>query len=148
MHDGGSPARVYGRPGTTGSAAIEIEPIGTAHTPWTQRSEVPRQPDPDGPTCTIEVLPRYRDALLGVDELDAIDVLLWFDRADRTTLRAHRRGDRSQPERGVFALRAPDRPNPIAVSRVQVVGVRGGSVVVRGLDAVDGTPVLDLKPAR
>ena len=125
-----------------------IEFIGTAHTPWRDRSACPRSPDPDGPECTIEVDPAFRAALLGVEEVEALDVLLWFDRADRSILRARRRGDPSEPERGVFALRAPDRPNPIAISTVPVVRVEDGVIVVRGLDAVDGTPVVDLKPAR
>ena len=125
-----------------------IEFIGVARTPWADRAACPKSPDPDGPDCTIEVAPAFRDALLGVDDLEELDVLLWFDQADRTSLRARRRGDPSARERGVFALRAPDRPNPVAVSRVRLVRVEGGNVVVRGLDAVDGTPVLDLKPAR
>ena len=127
---------------------VDVRFIGIAHTPWADRDACPRAPDPDGPECTIEVLDAYRDALLGVDEVDVLDVLLWFDQADRSTLRARRRGDPTEPERGVFALRAPDRPNPIAVSQVPVVRVEAGVVVVRGLDAVDGTPVVDLKPAR
>lgn len=125
-----------------------IEFIGIARTPWADRAACPRSPDPHGPECTIEVAPAFVDALLGVEELEELDVLLWFDRADRTTLRARRRGDPSAPERGVFALRAPDRPNPVAVSRVRLVRVEGRDVVVRGLDAVDGTPVVDLRPAR
>lgn len=125
-----------------------LEFIGVAHTPYARRADCPRGPDPEGPECTIEVLPAYRDALLGMDDVEALDVLLWFHEADRSTLRARRRGDPSEPERGVFALRAPDRPNPVAVSRVPVVRTDHGIVVVRGLDAVDGTPVIDLKPAR
>lgn len=127
---------------------VDIEFVGVARTPYTSRAACPRGPAPDGPECTIEVLPAFRDALLGLDDVDELDVLLWFDRADRSTLRAHRRGDPTEPERGVFALRAPDRPNPVAVSRVPMARVEGGTVVVRGLDAVDGTPVIDLKPAR
>lgn len=126
----------------------EVHFIGVVHTPWVDRSACPRAPDPDGPECTIEVLPDFHDALLGAEELEELDVLLWFDQSDRSTLRARRRGDPTEPERGVFALRAPDRPNPIAVSRVPVVRIDDGIVVVRGLDAVDGTPVVDLKPAR
>lgn len=127
---------------------VSIVFIGVAHTPHARRADCPKAPDPDGPECRIEVLPEFHDALLGVDEVEALDVLLWFDEADRSTLRARRRGDPDEPERGVFALRAPDRPNPVAVSRVPVVRVEHGTVVVRGLDAVDGTPVVDLKPAR
>ena len=72
-------------------------------------------------------------------------ILYWLDRADRSRLQVHPRGDRSRPLRGVFATRSPHRPNPIAVATVEILEVRGTRFRVRGLDALDGTPLLDIK---
>lgn len=101
-------------------------------------------------TTTIEIDDRYRPALLGVDQLDALWVLYWFDRHDtpegRSVLQVHPRGDPEQPLRGVFATRSPFRPNLIALSRVRVLAVRGNIIEIDGIDAYPDTPVLDLKP--
>jgi tRNA-Thr(GGU) m(6)t(6)A37 methyltransferase TsaA len=77
---------------------------------------------------------------------DDVFVLTWLDRARRDVLRVHPRGDRSSPERGVFSTRSPDRPNPIGLHRVEVAAIDGTRIRVRNLEAVDGTPVLDVKP--
>jgi tRNA-Thr(GGU) m(6)t(6)A37 methyltransferase TsaA len=77
---------------------------------------------------------------------DHVFVLTWLDRGRRDALRVHPRGDRSSPERGVFSTRSPDRPNPIGLHRVEIAAVEGMRVRVRNLEAVDGTPVLDVKP--
>jgi tRNA-Thr(GGU) m(6)t(6)A37 methyltransferase TsaA len=77
---------------------------------------------------------------------DDVFVLTWLDRGRRDVLRVHPRGDRSGPERGVFSTRSPDRPNPIGLHRVEIVEVDGTRIRVRSLEAVDGTPVLDVKP--
>jgi len=101
-------------------------------------------------TTTIEIDDHYRPALLGVDQLDALWVLYWFDRHDtpegRSVLQVHPRGDPEQPLRGVFATRSPFRPNLIALSRVRVLAVRGNIIEIDGIDAYPDTPVLDLKP--
>jgi tRNA-Thr(GGU) m(6)t(6)A37 methyltransferase TsaA len=77
---------------------------------------------------------------------DDVFVLTWLDRASRDVLRVHPRGDRTSPERGVFSTRSPDRPNPIGLHRVEIAEIDGARVRVRPLEAVDGTPVLDIKP--
>jgi tRNA-Thr(GGU) m(6)t(6)A37 methyltransferase TsaA len=77
---------------------------------------------------------------------DDVFVLTWLDRASRDVLRVHPRGDRTSPERGVFSTRSPDRPNPIGLHRVEIAEIDGTRVRVRPLEAVDGTPVLDIKP--
>jgi tRNA-Thr(GGU) m(6)t(6)A37 methyltransferase TsaA len=114
----------------------EVHPIG-----WVRKA--------DGKTI-IEVEPRYEPALLGVDELDSIWVLYWFDRNDtpaqRAILQVHPRGNPKNPLRGVFATRAPMRPNLIALSRCRVLAVRGNLIEIDGIDAFDDTPVLDIKP--
>jgi tRNA-Thr(GGU) m(6)t(6)A37 methyltransferase TsaA len=77
---------------------------------------------------------------------DDVFVLTWLDRASRDVLRVHPRGDRTSPERGIFSTRSPDRPNPIGLHRVEIAEIDGVRVRVRPLEAVDGTPVLDIKP--
>jgi tRNA-Thr(GGU) m(6)t(6)A37 methyltransferase TsaA len=103
----------------------------------------------DGRTL-IEVNERYRPALLGVDQLRHIWVLYWFDRNDtpaqRAILQVHPRGDPANPLRGVFATRAPVRPNLIALSRCRVLSVVGNVIEIDGIDAFPDTPVLDIKP--
>jgi tRNA-Thr(GGU) m(6)t(6)A37 methyltransferase TsaA len=105
----------------------------------------------DGKTM-IEVDPRYQAALLGMAELDAIWVLYWLDRNDtaerRAVLQVHPRGDPQNPLRGVFATRAPMRPNPIALSRCRIVSVEDNIIEIDEIDADPDTPVLDLKPCR
>ncbi|MEW6429235.1 MAG: tRNA (N6-threonylcarbamoyladenosine(37)-N6)-methyltransferase TrmO [Thermodesulfobacteriota bacterium] len=94
---------------------------------------------------TIEVFSRYAEALDGIEAGQTVVVLFWLHRAARDILRVHPRGDRSRPKKGVFALRSPARPNPIAVSELQVLAVDGCRLTVRGVDVLDGTPVIDIK---
>jgi tRNA-Thr(GGU) m(6)t(6)A37 methyltransferase TsaA len=114
----------------------EVRPIG-----WVRK---------DGGRTRIELDERYAPALLGVEELDEIWVLYWFDRNDRPEqrriLRVHPRGNPDNPLRGVFATRAPVRPNLIALSRCRVLAVRGNVVEIDEIDAFADTPVLDIKP--
>ena len=126
----------YGISGPGAGPAYELRPIG-----WVRKRE--------GKT-TIEFEDRYRPALLGVDQLDSIWVLYWFDRNDtpaqRAILQVHPRGDPDNPLRGVFATRAPMRPNLIALSRCRVLSVQGSVIEIDGIDAFADTPVLDIKP--
>jgi tRNA-Thr(GGU) m(6)t(6)A37 methyltransferase TsaA len=124
------------RPGEGTAPVYEVRPVG-----WVRKAE--------GRT-TIEVDERYRPALLGVEDLDAVWVLYWFDRNDtpegRSILRVHPRGDPENPLRGVFATRSPFRPNLIALSRCRVLGVDGNVIRIDDIDAFADTPVLDIKP--
>lgn len=95
--------------------------------------------------CWIHIYPRYWAGLSGLSPGDRILVLFWMDRACRGTLLVHPRGDKERPLRGVFATRSPHRPNPIGATVARVLEVRGGAMLVDGLDALDGTPVLDIK---
>lgn len=106
----------------------------------------PRQPDEGAPDAWLVVDDRYESALDGLTP--GADVLLftWLDRADRDTLTVHPRGDTTRPLAGVFATRAPDRPNPIGLHDVQIIEIVGTRVRVRQLEAIDGTPILDIKP--
>lgn len=118
--------------------------IGRIRTPWTHRSECPRRGAADGPVCRLEVDPRWSQALQGVAQNPRLQVLYWMHEARRDLVLQSPRHDGTT--RGTFSLRSPVRPNPIASSVVDVVGVEGLVVLVRGLDCLDGTPLLDLKP--
>jgi tRNA-Thr(GGU) m(6)t(6)A37 methyltransferase TsaA len=123
-----------------------ITPVGTVQSPLTDVAAAPNQGDEGAPDAGLVFAPAVRDALDGIRAGDEILVLTWLDRARRDVLRVHPRGDLSRPEQGVFATRSPDRPNPIGVHRVRVLAVDGLRVHVSDLEAVDGTPVVDVKP--
>jgi len=120
--------------------------VGRVESPLTDRASAPKQGDEGAPEAIIRIAPEYVEALDGIVAGDAVLVLTWLDRGDRDVLRVHPRGDVSRPELGVFATRSPDRPNPIGLHRVEVVAIEGAALRVRDLEAIDGTPVLDLKP--
>lgn len=120
--------------------------IGRIRTPWTDRLQCPRQGRLDGPLCRIEVFPQWAAALDGIGAYSRIEVLYWLHLARRDLLRQAPRSDGDV--RGTFSLRSPLRPNPIATSVVALVAVEGHVLAVRGLDCIDGTPLLDLKPDR
>ena len=120
--------------------------IGVIRTPWKTRGECPKRGDQDGPICTIEVDERWRDALTGVSGHPRMQVLYWMHEA-RRDLVLQTPGS-SGVTTGTFALRSPVRPNPIASSAVVVESVDRTTLQVRGLDCLDGTPLVDLKPAR
>jgi tRNA (adenine37-N6)-methyltransferase len=119
--------------------------IGTIHTPWADRADCPRGGDPEsGPVCRIELFEPWVPALEGLAGKEWLEVLYWMHLARRDLVRqSPRHHGRSM---GTFALRSPVRPNPIATSLVRLVAVEGATVLVRGLDCVDGTPLLDIKP--
>lgn len=118
--------------------------VGRARTPWTERAQCPRRGDPvEGPLCTIEVDPHWSAALSGVASHARLQLLYWMDQARRDLVI---QVPNSGKPFGTFALRSPARPNPIASSIVTLVKVEGTVLTVRGLDCVDGTPVVDIKP--
>jgi len=120
--------------------------IGRVRSTLRQREDAPKQGDEGAPEAWIDfdaaVAPALADLSAGVDVL----VLTWFDRADRDVLVTRPRDDPGRPELGVFSTRSPDRPNPIGLHRVGILEVEGTSLRVRDLEALDGTPVLDVKP--
>jgi len=122
-----------------------LRPIGRIRTPYRTLAECPRNVEPDGPLCELLVDPDYVAGLTGLTAGDHILLLYWFDGVDRHAPLQQRRG--SGETRGVFDLRSPHRPNPIAVATVRIESIRGGVVEVRGMDCLDGTPLLDIKPA-
>ncbi len=121
--------------------------IGVIRTPWKTRAECPRRGDPvNGPVCSLVIEERWRDALRGLDAQTDLQVLYWMHQSRRDLVVQVPR--HSGKILGAFALRSPVRPNPIASSEVTLVGIEGTTVRVRGLDCLDGTPLIDLKPAR
>ena len=125
---------------------IELRPVGTVASPLRDLEVAPKQGDEGAPEAWLVFEPPALEALEGVGPGDDVLVLTWLHRARRDVLRVHPRDDRSRPEQGVFGTRSPDRPNPIGLHRVRVISVEGHRVHVSGLEAVDGTPILDVKP--
>jgi tRNA-Thr(GGU) m(6)t(6)A37 methyltransferase TsaA len=109
-------------------------------------ASAPRQGDEGSPDAWHVLEPRVVDGLQGIQEGDEIIVLTWLDRARRDVLRVHPRDDVSIPERGVFSTRSADRPNPVGLHLVEVVSIDGTRIQVRNLEAVDRTPIIDIKP--
>lgn len=118
--------------------------IGRIRTPWTTREQCPRNPRESDAVCTIDVDERFAAALKGVETCSHLIVLYWMDRARRDLVQQRPR--HYDETRGTFALRSPVRPNPIALSVVRLLKVEGTRLSVVGLDCLDGTPLLDLKP--
>jgi len=120
--------------------------IGTIHTPWRTRNECPKRGSSAGPVCSIVVDEYWREALTDIAQHRRVQVLYWMHHARRDlVLQTPFRTGRTT---GTFALRSPVRPNPIASSVVDLLAVEGTTLRVRGLDCLDGTPLIDLKPER
>src|SRR5258707_10159722 len=137
-------------------AEVTIEPpaatdagllfIGRIRTPWTSRLVAPRHGRIDGPVCRIEVFEPWIPALQGLEAYSRIEVLYWLHLSRRDLILQSPANDGAA--RGTFSLRSPARPNPIGTAIAHLVGIEGVIVMVRGLDCLDGTPLLDLKPDR
>jgi tRNA-Thr(GGU) m(6)t(6)A37 methyltransferase TsaA len=123
-----------------------VTPIGVVESVLTDRSAAPKQAFEGAPDAWIAVDPALAEAAADIRVGDRVVVVTWFDRAHRDVVRVHPRSDPTVPEQGVFSTRSPDRPNPIGRHVVEVVGVDGTRLHVDHLEAIDGTPVLDLKP--
>jgi tRNA-Thr(GGU) m(6)t(6)A37 methyltransferase TsaA len=131
----------------TGANTYTIQPIGYVRSTLTDRENAPRQGSEGAPEAWVEIEPPFTDALAGVASGDEVILLTWLHLADRDVLRVHPRGDPRNPIAGVFATRSPDRPNPIGMHRVRVLETDGRTRLrVFPLEAVDGTPVVDIKP--
>ena len=126
--------------------AYRVRPIGVIRSSLASRKNAPRQGDEGAPDAWLEVDGELAPALRGVAAGDDLLVLTWLHQADRSTLEVHPRSDPANPLAGVFATRSPDRPNPIGVHRVTVREISGTRLRVGPIEAIDGTPVLDLKP--
>jgi tRNA-Thr(GGU) m(6)t(6)A37 methyltransferase TsaA len=125
---------------------FSVEPIGYVHSTLKSCAEAPRQGDEGAPRATLELENAVREGLSGIGVGDELIVLTWFHEARRDLLTLHPRGEASRPLAGVFGTRSPDRPNPIGLHRVRVLGVAGARLEVEPLEAIDGTPIIDIKP--
>ena len=138
------------------AAEVAVEPpaatdaglvfIGRIHTPWTSRMETPRQGRHGGPLCRIELFEPWVAALHGLQQYERVEVIYWLHLSRRDVVLQSPANDGTA--RGTFSLRSPVRPNPLGTSIARLVGIEGATVLVRGLDCLDGTPLLDLKPDR
>jgi tRNA-Thr(GGU) m(6)t(6)A37 methyltransferase TsaA len=125
---------------------FEIRPVGWVESPLTDVTAAPRQGDEGAPEASMVFAPDVVEGLRDLRVGDAVIVLTWLHLADREVLAVHPRGDATRPLTGVFSTRSPDRPNPIGLHQVTILGVDGRRVQVAGLEAIDGTPILDVKP--
>ncbi len=125
---------------------LTLSPIGHVESSLKDPAEAPKQGSEGGPEASLVFDARVVEGLDGVVPGSRVIVVTWLDQARRDVLRVHPRDDRSNPERGVFSTRSADRPNPIGLHEVEVLSVDGARVRVSQLEAVDGTPILDLKP--
>ena len=120
--------------------------IGTIRTPWASRLVCPRQGRADGPICHIELFPPWDEALEGIERFERLEVLYWLHQSRRDLVRQSPANNGET--HGTFALRTPVRPNPIGTSIATLVAREGRVLLVRGLDCLDETPLLDIKPDR
>jgi tRNA-Thr(GGU) m(6)t(6)A37 methyltransferase TsaA len=123
-----------------------VRPIGRVASPLTSTADAPRQGDEGAPDAYLIVDADVQSGLDGIAIGDEIIVLCWLHEADRSVLTVHPRGDLTRPEQGVFSTRSASRPNPIGLHLVRVLGIEGRRMQVSGLEAIDGTPIVDLKP--
>jgi tRNA-Thr(GGU) m(6)t(6)A37 methyltransferase TsaA len=123
-----------------------VEPIGFIRSELKDLDAAPRQGDEGAPEAWLEILPNAAEGLMGIQAGDELLVLTWLHRARRDVLQVHPRSDPNRPLTGVFATRSPDRPNPIGLHRVTVLEVTAQQLRVAPIEAIDGTPILDIKP--
>jgi len=130
------------------SPTYTIEPIGFVHSRLRQLEEAPMQGDEGAPDAWLELTPSAAPGLVGIKAGDELIVLTWLHLAERDVLQVHPRGDLNRPLTGVFATRSPDRPNPVGLHRVSVREVVDAERKLRvaPLEAIDGTPIVDIKP--
>lgn len=131
----------------TGVDDYRLEPIGVIRSPLKNREDAPRQGCEGAPDAWIEVDPGLLEALERLEVGDDVIVLTWLHRSRRDILKVRPRSDPNRPLTGVFATRSPDRPNPIGLHDVKVLEIDGNRIKVGPIEAIDGTPVVDIKPA-
>jgi tRNA-Thr(GGU) m(6)t(6)A37 methyltransferase TsaA len=134
-----------GEPGSAGTS-FTLRPIGVVRSTLTSRRAAPKQGSEGAPDAWIDVEPWALEGLMGIAEGDALVVITWLHQGDRDTFQVHPRRDPRNPLLGVFATRSPDRPNPLGLHPVTVRAIDGARLLVGPLEAVDGTPVVDIKP--
>jgi tRNA-Thr(GGU) m(6)t(6)A37 methyltransferase TsaA len=126
---------------------FRLRPVGFVRSSLREREAAPRQGNEGAPDAWLDLDPTFAEALEGLREGDDLIVITWLHQADRDILKVHPRGDQHLPLSGVFGTRSPDRPNPLGLHRVTLRTIAGNSLQVGPLEAIDGTPVVDIKPA-
>ena len=126
--------------------SYDIVPVGKVESPLTDKATAPKQGHEGSPEATLVFEDRVLEALDGLAAGDRVLLLTWLDRADRDVLKVHPRSDPANPIQGVFNTRSPDRPNPIGLHQITIAGIDGNRMRVRDLEALDGTPIVDVKP--
>ena len=125
---------------------FELQQVARVESSLRDLADAPRQGDEGAPDAWIVFDEKVRDALADIKTGDELILITWFDRADRDVQKVHPRGDTSRPSTGVFSTRSPDRPNPLGLHRVTVLARQELRLQVRNLEALDGTPIVDVKP--
>ena len=125
---------------------IELTPIGSVESPLVDPASAPKQGDEGAPNAWLTFDSPVLECLTGLQAGDEVIVVTWVHHARCDVLRVHPRGDLARAQQGVFNTRSPDRPNPIGLHRVKIVSIDGDRLHVRDLEAIDGTPILDVKP--
>ena len=123
-----------------------IRPIGLIRSELNRREDAPKQGVEGAPDVWLEIDPAFLEGLHGIVAGDELVILTWFHAAARDRLKVHPRGDPHAPLTGLFATRSPDRPNPIGLHRVTVREIAGNHIKIGPMEAIDGTPVVDIKP--
>lgn len=124
----------------------QLRPIGTVESPLRRPEDAPLQGDEGAPEAWLVLNEEISEAGGALESDAEVIVLTWLDRARRDVLAVHPRSDPGRPRQGVFSTRSPDRPNPIGLHRVSIVAIEGTRIRVRNLEAIDGTPIIDIKP--
>ena len=136
------PKRVKTFPNKT----FSVKPIGVIRSKIKSREDAPLFYTEGAPNAFLEINPEYTDGLYRMRVGDEIIVITWLHQARREVLKVHPRGDKSNPLTGVFSTRSPDRPNPLGLHRVKVLEINPGHLHIGPIEAIDGTPVIDIKP--
>ena len=123
-----------------------IKPVGFIRSKIKNTKDAPLFYTEGAPNAVLEILPQFTDALERMEVGDEIIVITWLHQGDRSVLKVHPRGDMSNPLTGVFSTRSPNRPNPLGLHRVKVLGIAGSQLQIGPIEAIDGTPVVDVKP--
>ena len=127
-------------------ASFTLEPIGRVESRLTDLASAPRQADEGAPSAWLVFNDDVSEGIRNLRVGEEVIVLTWLDRAQRDVLSVHPRGDTSRPQEGVFSTRSPHRPNPIGLHRVEITAIEGPRIRVRHLEALNGTPIVDVKP--
>jgi len=141
-----NPAKAQTGAAAKSASRPQLRPVGVIRSVLKDRREAPKQGSEGAPDAWIEIFPFSLQALDGIAVGDEVILLTWLHRARRDVMKVHPRSDPKRPLTGVFATRSPDRPNPIGLHRVTVLKVQKNRVRIRPIEAIDGTPVVDIKP--